>query len=405
MRLPRLKLLVLAGMALFLGAADQSAPASESDAQSQLRQQLQAQSAHLAAVQNQAALAAAAQKQQQDLATQRISAAARLRDLDTAVGRATMQMQALRAQTAEAEAARDKAAQALGPMLPLIERLALYPSETLLAAPGTTSDSLRALMAARGLSRILGNQAAVWRGEQAKVAASEAALNQQAQSLVTARRAQSKASGALDQQIAAANQAEQTANQAAQQEQALAAQAAAKADTLRGLVAGLAAQRAAGEKALAQHRATTDAAAADLAAKIAAAPRIKLDKNALLVPVSGKLVHDFGSDTGAGPATGLTYEAAPKARVVAPCSGTVVFADSFRSFGPMIILDCGNSIHFVLAGLARLDVQVGTSLRAGEPVGTMPDWTDTTAARPALYLELRRGGQPIDPAPYFAQSS
>jgi len=257
-------------------------------------------------------------------------------------------------------------------------------------------------MAARGLSRVLGAQAAQWQDQQAHLEQAETALNNQAATLAATRAAQAAASADLDRQIAAANQAALAANQAAQQEQALAQQAGAKASSLRGLLSALTAQRIAAAQALAQRHQAAVAAAASLKAQIAAAPTINLGKNALLIPVSGKLVRDFGADTGAGPATGLTYQAAPNARVIAPCSGTVVFADTFRSFGPMIILDCGNSVHFVLAGLAKLDVEVGRSLRAGEPVGTMPDWTDTTAERPVLYVELRRGGQPINPTPYLA---
>ena len=383
-------------------SSTQATQSPADDPNAQLQQQLQAQKIHLAAVQAQTALALAAQQQQQQLTAQRIAAAAKLGDLDNAVAQATNQMRALRDQKSQAQAARDKAARALGPMLPLIERLALYPSETLLAAPQHTGDALRGLMAARGLSRVLGAQAAQWQHQQAHLVQAETALNNQAATLAATRAAQAAASADLDRQIAAANQAALAANQAAQQEQALAQQAGAKASSLRGLLSALTAQRIAAAQALAQRHQAAVAAAASLKAQIAAAPTINLGKNALLIPVSGKLVRDFGADTGAGPATGLTYQAAPNARVIAPCSGTVVFADTFRSFGPMIILDCGNSVHFVLGGLAKLDVEVGRSLRAGEPVGTMPDWTDTTAERPVLYLELRRGGQPINPTPYLA---
>ena len=52
-------------------------------------------------------------------------------------------------------------------------------------------------------------------------------------------------------------------------------------------------------------------------------------------------------------------------RVVAPCAGRVAFAGPFRSFGVLIILDCGAGYHFVLAGLDRLDVQAGTAVQAG----------------------------------------
>jgi septal ring factor EnvC (AmiA/AmiB activator) len=41
-------------------------------------------------------------------------------------------------------------------------------------------------------------------------------------------------------------------------------------------------------------------------------------------------------------------------------------------------------------------------VRAGEPVGRMPDYDPAgKAAKPGLYVELRRGGQPVDPMPYL----
>jgi septal ring factor EnvC (AmiA/AmiB activator) len=45
---------------------------------------------------------------------------------------------------------------------------------------------------------------------------------------------------------------------------------------------------------------------------------------------------------------------------------------------------------------------VGRPVQAGEPVGVMPGWDPgTPGSRPALYVELRHGGQPVDPAPWF----
>ncbi|MBC7802114.1 MAG: peptidoglycan DD-metalloendopeptidase family protein, partial [Gemmatimonadaceae bacterium] len=104
----------------------------------------------------------------------------------------------------------------------------------------------------------------------------------------------------------------------------------------------------------------------------------------------------------AGPSTGVSYRAPPLARVVAPCGGRVVFAGPFRSFGVLLIVDCGGGLHFVLAGLDRLDVGVGTAVAAGEPVGVMPGWDPQSGVqRPALYVELRRDGQPVNPAPFL----
>ncbi len=127
----------------------------------------------------------------------------------------------------------------------------------------------------------------------------------------------------------------------------------------------------------------------------------------LTAPVAGGIVRGFGAATDAGPASGVSYQAPPNARVVAPCGGRVVFAGPFRSFGLLMILDCGGGYHFVLSGLDRLDAQVGQAVRPGEPVGVMPGWDprNATATRPTLYMELRKDGVPMNPAPFLRARS
>jgi septal ring factor EnvC (AmiA/AmiB activator) len=118
--------------------------------------------------------------------------------------------------------------------------------------------------------------------------------------------------------------------------------------------------------------------------------------------VVGRVIKAFGTPGDAGPANGISYEAAPGARVVSPCAGRAVFAGPFRSFGQLVILDCGGGYHFVLAGLDRLDVQLGHPVQAGEPIGVMPNWDPkATGPRPALYVELRHAGQAVNPAPWL----
>jgi murein hydrolase activator len=119
-------------------------------------------------------------------------------------------------------------------------------------------------------------------------------------------------------------------------------------------------------------------------------------------PVIGVVVKAWGQATDGGPATGVSYFAPPAARVVAPCGGRVVFADSFRSYGLLLIIDCGGGYHVVMSGFDRLDVRLGQGIVAAEPVGVMPGWEPgSTARRPALNVELRHDGQPINPAPWL----
>jgi septal ring factor EnvC (AmiA/AmiB activator) len=125
-----------------------------------------------------------------------------------------------------------------------------------------------------------------------------------------------------------------------------------------------------------------------------------------VLPVAGPVVRRWGERTDAGPANGMAFRAPPMGRVVAPCAGRVAFAGPFRSYGVLVILDCGGGYHFVLAGLDRLDTDAGAAVRPGEPLGVMPDWDPAgTGKRPALYVELRHDGQPVDPAPFLRPHS
>jgi septal ring factor EnvC (AmiA/AmiB activator) len=127
-----------------------------------------------------------------------------------------------------------------------------------------------------------------------------------------------------------------------------------------------------------------------------------LGQGALAAPVAGTIVRAWGEPGDGGPSNGISYRAPPGARVVAPCGGRAAFAAPFRSYGLLLILDCGGGYHVVLAGLDRLDVQAGAAVQPGEPVGVMPGWDPRSPGeRPALYVELRRDGRPVNPAPWM----
>ncbi len=112
-------------------------------------------------------------------------------------------------------------------------------------------------------------------------------------------------------------------------------------------------------------------------------------------PVQGRIVTRWAQPTEAGPATGLTYQTAPSAPVTAPCTGRLLFSGAFRSFGPMVILDCGQKQRLVLAGLGTLQLQSGQSVQQGGVIGQMP------TRDPLLFVQLRQGTKLMDPAHFF----
>ncbi len=133
-------------------------------------------------------------------------------------------------------------------------------------------------------------------------------------------------------------------------------------------------------------------------------------RNSLVLPASGRFLYRFGSeDQLGGKRSGDTVQTQSGAIVTTPCDATVLYSGPFRSYGQLLILDAGDGYHMVMAGLDRINVQLGQTLLAGEPVGAMAevqlasaDGAEPGNAGPKLYIELRKDGNPIDPAPWWA---
>jgi septal ring factor EnvC (AmiA/AmiB activator) len=130
-------------------------------------------------------------------------------------------------------------------------------------------------------------------------------------------------------------------------------------------------------------------------------------------PVSGSTIKEFGENDGLGARTqGISLATRPGATVNAPADGWVVYAGAFRSYGQLLIINAGGGYHVLLAGMERIDVQLGQFVLAGEPVAAMATprlassaATDIGSTQPVLYIEFRKDGNSIDPAPWWASSS
>jgi septal ring factor EnvC (AmiA/AmiB activator) len=90
---------------------------------------------------------------------------------------------------------------------------------------------------------------------------------------------------------------------------------------------------------------------------------------------------------------GIDIEAAVDTPVRAAHDGVVVFADRFRGYGLMVILEHGRH-HTLYAHLAESAVQPGQQVPAGTVLGTVGS---SGLEGPGLYFELRTQGKPEDP--------
>jgi septal ring factor EnvC (AmiA/AmiB activator) len=344
-----------------------------------------------------------------------VVAAAKLRETEAATASALARLDALERGRQQTEARLAARSADLSPLLPLIQRLSLFPAETLLAVPAPPAEALRGAIVVKGLTQQIVADAAAVQRDNAQLNNLTQEQQEATRLLAIAQAEQTEQSHALDQQIADAQLVIIGATDATMQAQTNAARAAAdraaNAATVHNAIVTLETERQANimraeaEAAHAQQRRGRDAAEAKqraLALATPAGPGLPPPHGQLVAPVGGSLVLRFGEPTASGPATGLSFRAPPNARVVSPCGGRAVFAGPFRSFGLLLIVDCGGGYHFVLAGLARLDVQVGRPIEPGEPVGVMPGWDPNSSSdRPALYIELRREGVPVNPSPWL----
>jgi murein hydrolase activator len=121
---------------------------------------------------------------------------------------------------------------------------------------------------------------------------------------------------------------------------------------------------------------------------------------ALLLPVRGEVIIQFGQSVPSGAARGISIKSRPDAQVVAPYAGRVVFAGPFRSMGQTLIISHGEGYHSVLAGFSRIDARKDQLITAGEPVGVMAP--EGASEGSTLYVEIRKGGEPVNPLPWLS---
>ncbi|CTQ49298.1 murein hydrolase activator EnvC family protein [Jannaschia donghaensis] len=136
----------------------------------------------------------------------------------------------------------------------------------------------------------------------------------------------------------------------------------------------------------------------------------------LPLPVAGRVLRGFGQPDAAGIARpGLVIAAPPAAIVTAPAAGTIRYSGPLLDYGNVIILEPQSGLLLVFAGLAQVYAGQAKIVRAGAPLGLMGGGsrvagenlrdvaTDGGALRSeTLYIEVRQGGTPTDPATWFA---
>lgn len=138
-------------------------------------------------------------------------------------------------------------------------------------------------------------------------------------------------------------------------------------------------------------------------------------KGRLPLPVLGRVLRHAGEADAAGiRRPGILLATEPAALVTTPWPATIRYRGPLLDYANVMILEPAAGYLLILAGLATVYGQTGDVLAAGAPVGLMGGQAPDPAALPGamqegsgaeraetLYMELRQGTEPVDPADWF----
>jgi murein hydrolase activator len=117
-------------------------------------------------------------------------------------------------------------------------------------------------------------------------------------------------------------------------------------------------------------------------------------------PVVGKIVAQFGEQRAGGVKwDGVLVETERGSPVRSVYHGRIVFADWLPGLGLLTIVDHGQGYLSLYGHNERLFKAVGERVTAGDTIAAAGD--SGGSARPELYFEIRKGGRPMDPRPWF----
>jgi septal ring factor EnvC (AmiA/AmiB activator) len=123
-------------------------------------------------------------------------------------------------------------------------------------------------------------------------------------------------------------------------------------------------------------------------------------KGLLKLPVKGKIVSLFGKFKNTryqvlNFRSGIEIQTDRGEPIQAVYDGKVLFADWFRGYGNMIIIDHGDNYYTVYAHIEEAFKSSGDSVERGEVIATVGD--SGSISGPKLYFEVRHHGKPLDP--------
>lgn len=360
-----------------------------------------------------------------------IDASARSRELENRIARGESRLTELRGQQDDIHASLRTRRHLLAEVIGALQRMGSNPPPAILVSPLDALSSIRSAILLGAVVPELRSETEILMTELGELARISREIESERQTLSSDLTKLAEEEQRLTLLLAEKKELTAERRQQLAIQSASAAELAARADTLSKLIETLeneiAGAREAAEKARlaeAERRrkeseqlasARDEIARHDFSdtARIAPAMEFTAARGLLPRPVAGVEIRSFGQKDRLGDISEGDYLVTrTNSRVVSPADGWVVYAGPFRSYGQLLILNAGSGYHVVLAGMERIDVQLGQFVLAGEPVAVMgarriasATAVDVESSRPVLYVEFRKDGKSIDPSPWWAEST
>jgi septal ring factor EnvC (AmiA/AmiB activator) len=123
-------------------------------------------------------------------------------------------------------------------------------------------------------------------------------------------------------------------------------------------------------------------------------------------PVEGPLLTRFGMQRHPQFGTmvfrrGIEIEVREGETVRAVENGEVAYADWYRGYGKLVILDHGGGFYTLYGNLSKLDLKKGDRVSRGQAIGLAGETGSLRGAK--LYFEIRRKGEAEDPLLWLAK--
>jgi septal ring factor EnvC (AmiA/AmiB activator) len=352
-----------------------------------------------------------------------IETTAKVQDAERGAAAAAEKLAGLNATAEDLSHSLERRRGVIADVLAALQRMGSNPPPAILVKPDDMSEAVRAAAVMGSLIPELKTEIEAARRDLDDLAKTRESIAQERDALTEKGKALAAEKMRLAALIGARQQSLASAQDALGSQQQRAADLAKKAGSLKDLIARLDSESAARKAAAAAAHESGVAAANEIEARAQAAhdaetARLKPEiafadtKGRVPLPAAGAILKTFGSpDDLGGVERGVSLATPAGATVSTPVDGAVLFAGAYRSYGQLLIIDAGGGYYVLLAGLDRINVQSGEFVLAGEPVGVMGDGSTRMAtaaavgaARPVLYIELRKDGTAIDPGPWWAKS-